>query len=1258
MGDIKRIYVGKKPGFDIAAQHLLKDLRDNLGIGGLKALRVLNRYDVAGLTEPDFRAAVPVVFSEPPLDFVWFEEMKPERDEKIIAVEYLPGQYDQRADSAAQCLQIISQQEKPLAAAARIFLLTGTLTDGELEKIKSYLINPVDSRPADLDKKRSLIEAVPPPQDVAILEGFIQMDDGERRRLRESLGLAMNEADLAFCQHYFRDQEKRDPTITEIKMLDTYWSDHCRHTTFHTIIEEVQFDDGHFVQPIKEAFRKYLQDAQEVNGGTAPPLSLMNIATMSMKVLRQRGLLPDMEVSGEVNACSIIREVEVEGQKEEWLIMFKNETHNHPTEIEPFGGAATCLGGAIRDPLSGRAYVYQSMRVSGSGDPRQKIEDTIPGKLPQRKITTEAAHGFSSYGNQIGLATGLVTEIYDQGYLAKRLEVGAVIGAVPRRQVIRQEPRPGDLVLLLGGRTGRDGIGGATGSSKRHTAESLTTAAAEVQKGNPAEERKLQRLFRNPAVTCLIKKSNDFGAGGVSVAIGELADGLDIDLDAVPKKYEGLDGTELALSESQERMAVVIAPQDVETFKGLAAAENLECTVIARVTAEPRLQMKWRGQPIVDIGRQFLNSNGVRRKTRVRVAAPPAHDNYFGKTAGAVKNALPDLKAAWLTLLKDLNICSQQGLVERFDSTVGAGTVLLPFGGQYQLTPPEAMAAKIPVPSGSTGSATLMGFGFHPPISKWNPFHGALYAVIEAVTRIVAAGGEYGRVRCSLQEYFEKLANDPVKWGKPFAALLGAHHALTELGIAAIGGKDSMSGSFMDLNVPPTLIAFAVEVTAIERIVSPEFKRSGSIVVYLETGKDPFELPRFDLLKKNCDSVTGAIGRGQILAAHTVRAGGLAEAISRMCFGNHIGFRFGKTWPVEELFRPGYGSFLLEVDRAADLKQLFGGVEYEVLGETREEPSIRVNGISISLEEALESWQEPLESVFPTRSGQTAARPGLVTYNRRNPRKPAITAARPRVFITAFPGTNCETDTAAAFKRAGALTEIQVFRNLTSRDIRASLTALKNGIDRSQILVIPGGFSAGDEPEGSGKFIATVFRNPRLKEAVARLLERRDGLILGICNGFQALIKLGLLPSGEIRDTEDNSPTLTFNTLGRHVSRMVHTRVVSVLSPWFSLCELGEIHTIPISHGEGRFICAEEMIRQLLEQGCVATQYVDRQGQPSNDIAFNPNGSMYAVEGITSPDGRILGKMGHSERIGPHVAHNIPGPKEQKLFAAGVNYFK
>lgn len=1262
MNDIKRIYVGKKPGFDIEAKDLLKDLRENLGIKGLTGLRILNRYDVSGLTESEFEAAVPVVFSEPPLDFVWLEEPRPSADEMMFGIEYLPGQYDQRADSAAQCLQIISQKEKPLVATAKIFLLRGDMSDGELKKIKNYLINPVDSRQASLQKKKSLLMAVASPVDVEIVEGFIHMSTHEISRLRQSLELAMNDDDLAFCQQYFLNQEKRDPYITEIKMLDTYWSDHCRHTTFHTLIETVQFEDGHFVRPIKDAYHKFLKAADEIGGGEpgnpAANLCLMNIATMSMKEMRYRGLLDDMEVSGEINACSIIREVEVDGKREEWLIMFKNETHNHPTEIEPFGGAATCLGGAIRDPLSGRAYVYHAMRVTGSGDPRRKIEETIAGKLPQRKITTEAAHGFSSYGNQIGLATGSVTEIYDEGYVAKRMEVGAVIGGVPRRYVSRREPQPGDVVLLLGGRTGRDGIGGATGSSKKHTTESLSSAGAEVQKGNPPEERKLQRLFRNPAAIGLIKKCNDFGAGGVSVAIGELADGLAIDLDAVPKKYEGLDGTELGLSESQERMAVVVAPRDVETLKDMAAAENLEATVIAQVTVEPRLAMTWRNQRIVDIDRTFLDTHGVRQRAGVRVIAPAESDNFFKKIPKSMGPRLPDLKAAWLTLLQDLNICSQRGLVERFDSTVGAGSVFLPFGGKFQRTPAEAMAAKIPVLSGDAGNCSLMSYGFHPEILKWSPFHGAVYAVIEAVGKIVAAGGDYRRIRCSLQEYFEKLGRSPEKWGKPFAALLGAYHALSELGIAAIGGKDSMSGSFMDLNVPPTLITFAVEVIDVGRSVSPEFKRVGSTVVYIEASRDEYEMPCFHRMKNIYRGIENVIKQGKVLAAHTVRYGGVAEAISKMSFGNGIGFRFRRTWESVNLFRPGYGSFLLEMDTSADPAALFEGIDYEILGETVPEPSIRVNGTDITLEEALGSWEAPLEKVFPTRKGDEGETPAPNTFNKRSLIRPAIKKAKPRVLVTAFPGTNCEYDTAAAFERAGATADILVFRNRSADDISASLEELKLAIDQSQILVIPGGFSAGDEPEGSGKFIATVFRNPAVNDAVNRLLEKRDGLILGICNGFQALIKLGLLPFGRIRELTGDMPTLTFNTLGRHVSRMVRTRVTSVLSPWFSGCRPGEAHTIPVSHGEGRFICGEEMLTRLHRQGQVATQYVDWKGKPANDIEFNPNGSDAAVEGLTSPDGRILGKMGHSERIAPYVARNIPGNKDQKLFESGVNYFK
>jgi phosphoribosylformylglycinamidine synthase len=1264
MSRIRRIYVEKKREYNNEAESLLHDLKENPGIQGLTGLRKLKRYDISGVTEAEYRLVRSTILSEPPVDRAYDEELPIGEDEKIFAIEYLPGQYDQRADSAAQCIQIITRKKKPMITAAEIIILDGNVSEDNFLKIKQYLVNPVDSREASMVKPKTLQMNVTVPADVEILKGFISNSGEELENFRKSRGLAMSLRDLVFCQEYFRNEEKRDPTITEIKMLDTYWSDHCRHTTFTTRIDRVEIEPSPFSNPIEQAYKKYLAAYKAVYPGRDGDIdiSLMNIAAMSMKEMRGKGKLTDMEVSGEVNACSMVRDVEVNGKKEKWLIMFKNETHNHPTEIEPFGGAATCLGGAIRDPLSGRAYVYQAMRVTGSGNPCAGIEDTLPGKLPQRKITTEAAHGYSSYGNQIGVATGLVSEIYDEGYIAKRMEVGAVIGAVPQKNVIREEPKPGDVILLVGGRTGRDGIGGATGSSKEHTEDSIHTAGAEVQKGNAPEERKLQRLFRYSEITKMIKKSNDFGAGGVSVAIGELAEGLDIHLDAVPKKYEGLDGTELALSESQERMAVVVAPENAGKFKALAAKENLEATEIARVTAGNRLKISWRHSTIVDIAREFINTHGVRQTTNIRVSAPTETDRFFNRFPKAIKNRPLDsssIKNAWLENLKDLNSGSQKGLVERFDSTVGAGSVLMPFGGMYQLTPIEAMAAKIPVIPGDTLSGTVMSYGFNPDISKWSPFHSAVYSVVEAVAKVVAVGGDYKSIRMSLQEYFEKLGQDPVRWGKPFSALLGAYHALTELEIAAIGGKDSMSGSFKEMNVPPTLIAFAVNTVDVNHVISPEFKKTGSTVVYVRLERDAYEMPRFDLLRKNYSKITGKIRENKILSAQTVRNGGIAAALSKMTFGNKIGFSFREPEKLDALFTPDYGSLILEVEAAVDeeVEQILEGIEYQVLGHTSEVPVIRIGAVAIAIDEALAAWESPLERIFPTRvktSGRIVETP---IYSRRSSVRPPVTIARPRVLIPAFPGTNCEYDTQKAFERAGAVVDTVVFRNLTPPDINDSLDILKKKIDNTQIVVIPGGFSAGDEPDGSGKFIAAVFRNPHIKDAVMEMLTGRDGLMLGICNGFQALIKLGLLPYGEVRDMEKNSPTLTFNQVGRHVSCMARTRVTSVLSPWFLRSEPGAIHTIVFSHGEGRFIANNDVMKDLITKGQLATQYVDFDGNPTMALPFNPNGSMNAVEGITSPDGRILGKMGHSERMGTNVAKNVPGNKDQQLFESGVDYF-
>lgn len=1254
---VRRIFVEKKPGFDVEAQSLYRDLKENLGLAGLDGVRLINRYDISGISDEEYEKARTTVFAEPPVDYVYDETPELGGEDKVFAVSYLPGQYDQRADSAAQCIQILTQKERPQVISAKVIILKGSITEEELCRVKSYYINPVDSHEVSLEKPAALEMVCSMPADVEIIEGFISRTKVELDDLWNRMGFAMSLEDLEFLQAYFRDEEKRDPTITELRVIDTYWSDHCRHTTFLTQIKDVEIAGGTYAEPIAEAYKEYLRSRDFVYGDREKDICLMDIATIGMKELKQRGLLNDLDESDEINACSIVVNVDVDGQNEEWLVMFKNETHNHPTEIEPFGGAATCLGGAIRDPLSGRSYVYQAMRVTGSGDPRARVEDTLPGKLPQRKITTEAAAGYSSYGNQIGLATGQVAEVYDEGFLAKRMEIGAVVGAAPRKNVVRKTPVEGDVVILVGGRTGRDGCGGATGSSKEHTEESILTCGAEVQKGNPPEERKIQRLFRNPAVSTIIKKCNDFGAGGVSVAIGELTDGLEIDLDRVPKKYEGLDGTELAISESQERMAVLVAASDAERFIALAAEENLEATVVARVTSARRLRMRWRGKTIVDISRDLLNTNGVKQSTVVRVAAPEDAEEYFTALPPAVEKEQGDLESAWLANLSDLNVCSQKGLVERFDSTIGAGTVLLPFGGKYQATPAEGMAAKLPLLSGDTTTGTVMTYGYNPRLAKWSPFHGALYAVVEAVAKIVAMGGGYQTIRLTLQEYFEKLGKDPVRWGKPFSALLGAFYAQKQLGIAAIGGKDSMSGTFKDLHVPPTLVAFGVDVVDVSKVVSPEFKQAGSQVVLVPAPRRADGMPDFDRLKENFAAVTGLIHSGRVLAAKTVGTGGVAAAISKMSFGNRIGMRF--TWAADfkELFTPGHGSLILEIDETVDLEGTFGRVDFKVLGYTTEAPVIFVNGTEISIEKAFSAWEKPLEKVFPTKTGTISEQPRQVCFDCRSTGKPAVTVARPRVFMPVFPGTNCEYDTARAFEKAGGIVETLVIRNLSAAEIERSIDSMVKGIQKAQIIMIPGGFSGGDEPDGSGKFIATAFRNPRVKEAVMALLKQRDGLMLGICNGFQALIKLGLVPYGEIVDINETCPTLTFNTIGRHASCMVRTKVVSTLSPWFNNVKAGDIHTIAISHGEGRFVAGEDQVEKLIQNGQVATQYVDLAGNPTYDIDFNPNGSVHAIEGITSPDGRVLGKMGHSERIGSHVAKNVPGEKDQKIFEAGVRYF-
>ena len=1255
MSDVKRVYVEKKIDYAVSAKDLFNDIRENLGIDKLTNLRIINRYDISGITDSEYKSAKNTIFSEPTVDNSFDENIKIDKSDRLFAMEYLPGQYDQRADSAAQCLQILTQKERPEVKTAKLIILSGEISDNEFEKIKNYCINPLEIREASLEKPETLEFPKVAPGNVLEVEAFIQMGDEELAKLMEKMGFAMNFEDLKFCHKYFKGTEKRNPTITELRVIDTYWSDHCRHTTFHTTIESIEIEKGKYTKAIEAALKRYFRARAYVYEESIRDISLMDMAVIGMKELKKKGLLNDLEVSDEINACSITVNAEIDGKQEEWLVMFKNETHNHPTEIEPFGGAATCLGGAIRDPLSGRSYVYGAMRVTGSADPRTCVEATLPGKLPQRKITTGAAAGYSSYGNQIGLATGQVAEIYDEDFVAKRMEIGAVIGAAPKSSVVRKTPVEGDVIILLGGRTGRDGCGGATGSSKEHTEESIQSCGAEVQKGNPPTERKIQRLFRNPQVSKLIKKCNDFGAGGISVAIGELADGLFIDLDIVPKKYEGLDGTELAISESQERMAVLAAAEDAEKLISHAEAENLEAVVAAKVTGDNRLRMQWRGQTIVDISRDFLNTNGVKQRTQVLVKSP-SPESFFEKQQAWGKHK-EDLKGKWLENLKDLNVCSQKGLVERFDSTIGIGTILMPFGGKYQETPSQGLAMKLPVLTGETKTATLMTYGYNPKLAKWSPFHGAVYAVVEAVAKIAALGGDYSKTRLTLQEYFEKLGKDPEKWGKPAGALLGAFYAQMLLGIPAIGGKDSMSGTFKDINVPPTLVAFAVDVAEADNIVSQEFKKAGSTVVILRADRDSEELPDFEKLHKINAKVHELIKKGLVLSSGAIGFGGVAAAVSKMCFGNGLGFTFEDGFEGKGLFTPDYGSIILELESDHDLDKLFTDIAYEKAGTTKSSRSIAIGGVEIELEAALQAWKAPLERIFPTGTEESKDKPQNIYYNSTNITGSSMKIAKPRIFIPVFPGTNCEYDTARAFEKAGGIPEQLVFRNITPSDIEASIKGMVKAIGSTQIIALPGGFSSGDEPEGSGKFIATVFRNPQVKEAVMKLLKDRDGLILGICNGFQALIKLGLLPYGEIRDIDESSPTLTYNKIGHHISCMVRTKVVSTLSPWYSKSKVGDIHTIAVSHGEGRFASSKAAAAELIKNGQVATQYVDLEGNPTYETVFNPNGSIEAIEGITSPDGRILGKMGHSERTGENIGKNVPGDKDQMIFAAGVEYF-
>lgn len=1231
---VYRIYVEKKAPYDVEAQHLLEELRSLLGITGLTGLRFLNRYDVEGVSKELFDACVPTVFSEPQIDLA--TETLPDGADFVFATEYLPGQFDQRAESASECVQLISQGERPAVRSAKVYLLFGKLTEQELAAVKAYVINPVESREADLAEKATLAVTYPVPADVAVLEGFLALDAVGLVQFVEDYALAMDADDIAFCQDYFK-QENREPTITEIRMIDTYWSDHCRHTTFGTTIDAANIQN----EAVAAAFARYIAMREEL--GRTKPINLMDLATISTRYLKAKGLLPELDESEEINACTIKVKVDVNGKAEDWLYLFKNETHNHPTEIEPFGGAATCIGGAIRDPLSGRSYVYQAMRVTGAGDPLVAVADTMEGKLPQRKLVTTAAAGYSSYGNQIGLATGFVDELYHPGYVAKRMEIGAVVGAAPAKNVRREVPAPGDIVVLLGGRTGRDGCGGATGSSKAHKMESLETCGAEVQKGNAPIERKLQRLFRNGEVTRMVKRCNDFGAGGVSVAIGELADGLAIDLDAVPKKYDGLDGTELAISESQERMAVVLAPEDVDAFIAASHKENLEATVVAKVTAEPRLVMHWRGKKIVDLSRAFLASNGAEKHITVEV----------GPQAVQIKPVPGSSIAEKLqNLVIDLNVCSKKGLVERFDSTIGAATVLMPFGGNTQLTPAQAMAAKLPVLGGETNTCSGMAYGFNPYISEQDQYTGAYLAVVESVSKLVAAGFDHDEVWLSFQEYFEKLGQDPKRWGKPFAALLGSVDAQMDLGVAAIGGKDSMSGSFENLDVPPTLVSFATALGDARRVASSEFKLPESRVVWVAPARQADGLrPDPESLKDIYYAVESLIEQEEVISAWTPAFGGIAEGLFKMTLGNRIGFALDEDFDPEELFSPNYGGFILEL--AGDDIDI--GVP---LGITTEEYTFRAGDEIINLDKLQAAYEGKLESVLPCNILTTDEKVEKFSFDTNEYRVPKLGIAKPKVLIPVFPGTNCEYDSARAIERAGGEAEVFLINNLTPQSVAESVQEMCRIIGQSQAIFLPGGFSGGDEPDGSGKFITAVFRNPAVKDAVHTLLHQRDGLMIGICNGFQALIKLGLVPFGEIIDTDDTCPTLTFNTIGRHQSRLVRTRVASNKSPWLMHCNVDEMHTIAISHGEGRLVASEELIRRLAANGQIATQYVGLDGEPTMDIRVNPNGSVYAIEGLTSPDGRVFGKMGHSERTGADIFRNVPGNKYQPIFEGGMDYFK
>ena len=1254
MSNVRRVYVEKRPDFAVAAKDLKHEISSYLGIKSVTAVRVLIRYDVENISDDVFEKACHTVFAEPPVDDLYLEKFDAAENSHIFSVEYLPGQFDQRADSAVQCVQFLNEDAQPIIRSATTYVIEGDISEEEFAAIKNHCINPVDSRETGAAKPETLVTVFDDPADVMIFDGFQDMPEAQLKELYSSLNLAMTFKDFQHIQNYFKGEEKRDPSMTEIRVLDTYWSDHCRHTTFSTELTDVKFDEGDYKEPIVKTYEKYLADREVLYKGRDDKfVCLMDLALMAMKKLKAEGKLQDQEESDEINACSIVVPVDVDGKEEEWLINFKNETHNHPTEIEPFGGAATCLGGAIRDPLSGRTYVYQAMRVTGAADPTVSVKETLKGKLPQKKLVRSAAHGYSSYGNQIGLATGYVKEIYHPNYVAKRMEIGAVMGAAPRRAVIRENSDPGDIIILLGGSTGRDGIGGATGSSKVHTEASIEVCGAEVQKGNAPTERKIQRMFRREEVSYIIKKCNDFGAGGVSVAIGELAAGLRVDLDKVPKKYAGLDGTEIAISESQERMAVVVDPKDVDQFLGYANEENLEAIPVAVVTEEPRLVLVWRGKEIVNISRAFLDTNGAHQETTVEVEIPNKEGNLFEK-----RPDVPDVKAKWLETLADLNVCSQKGLVEMFDGSIGAASVFMPHGGKYQLTETQSMVAKVPVLNGKTNTVTMMSYGFDPYLSSWSPYHGAAYAVTESVAKIVATGGDYKKIRFTFQEYFRRMTEDPKRWSQPFAALLGAYAAQLGFGLPSIGGKDSMSGTFNEIDVPPTLVSFAVDVAKLQDVITPELKKAGNKLVWLRAPKDAYDLPDYAAVMDQYEKLHNDIQAGKVVSAYALDRHGIAAAVSKMAFGNAMGVKIEHNLDPRDFFAPGFGDIICEV---VDGKVGELSITYTVIGEVTEDGKFSYGNTEITYDEALTSWKGTLERVFKTVSSEEGKeKPACenALYDTKNIYVCKNKVAKPRVFIPVFPGTNCEYDSTRAFERAGAEVDVKVFKNLTAEDIRDSVELFEKSINQAQMIMFPGGFSAGDEPDGSAKFFATAFQNAKIKEAVMKLLNERDGLALGICNGFQALIKLGLVPYGEICGQKEDSPTLTYNTIGRHISKMVYTKVVSNKSPWLQLAELGGVYCNPASHGEGRFVANDAWIKKLMENGQIATQYVTADGELCQSEEWNVNGSYFNIEGITSPDGRVLGKMAHSERRDDGVAMNIYGEQDIKIFESGVAYFK